>query len=37
MLCGHDTIPQNIPTLILHVENILHNIINPIEYCYEYE
>ena len=34
MLCVTDNILRNIPSFMLIVGNILHNIVSPIEHCY---
>ena len=37
MFCWTNNILQNIPLIKLNVRNNPHNIVSPIEQCYEYE
>ena len=37
MLCGTSSIMRNMPSFMLNVRNIPHNIVRPVEHCYEFE
>ena len=34
MLCGIDNIQHNIPTFMLYMGNVMHNIVSPTQHCY---